>query len=110
MQLVAYVHPLAVEGIEHRALSDGGAFGAQTALSLAESVERIDAIAEAAHALREEVIVLCHGGPIAAPEDASFVRSRVPRCHGFFAASSMERPPKERAITEQTRAFKAIRK
>lgn len=96
--------------VAHMGLTTGGAIGARTSLSLQESVKRIDAIAEAAHALREDIIVLCHGGPIAAPEDARFVLSQVPRCHGFFGASSMERLPTERAIADQTRAFKAIRK
>ncbi|MGH7080803.1 MAG: phosphoenolpyruvate hydrolase family protein [Acetobacteraceae bacterium] len=96
--------------VAHMGLTTGGAIGARTAPTLAQSVERIDAIAAAAYGVREDVIVLCHGGPIAAPEDAQFVLSRAQRCHGFFGASSMERLPTERAIAEQTRAFKAIRK
>ncbi len=96
--------------VAHMGLTTGGAIGARTALSLPESVERIDAIAEAAQDVREDIIVLCHGGPIAAPEDARFVLSRARRCHGFYGASSMERLPTERAVVEQARAFKAIRK
>lgn len=96
--------------VAHMGLTTGGAIGARTAPTLLESVARIDAIAAAAHGVSEDVIVLCHGGPIAAPEDARFVLSRARRCHGFFGASSMERLPTERAIAEQTRAFKAIRK
>ncbi len=94
--------------VAHMGLTTGGFIGAGTSLPLPECVERIDAIAAAAHALREDVIVLCHGGPIATPDDAHFVLSRSPRCHGFYGASSMERLPTERAIADQTRAFKAI--
>lgn len=96
--------------VAHMGLTTGGTIGARTPLSLAESVERIDAIADAAHRVREDVIVLCHGGPIATPEDARFVLSRARRCHGFYGASSIERLPTERAVVEQTRAFKAIMK
>jgi len=94
--------------VAHMGLTTGGSIGAGTALALDECVARIDAIAEAACVLREDVIVLCHGGPIATPEDARFVLSRSPRCQGFYGASSMERLPTESAIVEQTRAFKAI--
>jgi predicted TIM-barrel enzyme len=94
--------------VAHMGLTTGGTIGAGTALTLDECIARIDAIADAAHALREDVIVLCHGGPIATPEDARFVLSRSQRCHGFYGASSMERLPTERAMVEQTRAFKAI--
>ncbi|HTU56001.1 MAG TPA: phosphoenolpyruvate hydrolase family protein [Acetobacteraceae bacterium] len=94
--------------VAHMGLTTGGSVGAGTSLSLEECVRRIDAIAAAGHALREDVIVLCHGGPIATAADARFVLSRSPRCHGFYGASSMERLPTERAIAEQTRAFKAI--
>lgn len=96
--------------VAHMGLTTGGAIGARTSLSLAESVERIDSIAEAARGVRGDVIVLCHGGPIATPEDARFVLSRARGCHGFYGASSMERLPTERAVVEQTRAFKAITK
>jgi predicted TIM-barrel enzyme len=94
--------------VAHMGLTTGGTIGAGTALTLDGCIARIDAIADAAHALREDVIVLCHGGPIATPEDARFVLSRSQRCHGFYGASSMERLPTERAMVEQTRAFKAI--
>ena len=59
--------------------------------------------------VREDVLMLCHGGPIAMPEDAQFVLSRTDHVHGFYGASSMERLPVEAAITEQTQQFKAIR-
>ena len=69
---------------------------------------RINDWAAAARRVRKDVIVLCHGGPIAEPEDAAYVIDRCPDCHGFFGASSMERLPTEVAITEQTRQFKRI--
>jgi predicted TIM-barrel enzyme len=94
--------------VAHMGLTTGGTIGAGTALALEECIARIDAIADAARALREDVIVLCHGGPIATPEDARFVLSRSPRCHGFYGASSMERLPTESAIAAHTRAFKAM--
>ena len=60
-------------------------------------------------AIRDDVIVLCHGGPIAMPEDAEFVLKRTRNVHGFYGASSMERLPVETALTQQTQRFKAIR-
>ena len=94
----------------HLGLTTGGAIGAETALTLADCVERIRAWGAAARAVRPEVIVLCHGGPIAQPEDAAWVLARCPDCHGFYGASSMERLPTEQALTEQTRRFVAIRR
>jgi predicted TIM-barrel enzyme len=92
----------------HLGLTTGGNIGAQTALTLDDCVPRIQAWAEAARAERQDVIVLCHGGPIATPQDAAHVLSRCPQCHGFFGASSMERLPTEIALTETTRQFKQI--
>jgi len=92
----------------HMGLTTGGAIGAETALSLADCVPRIDALAAAAREVRPDVIVLCHGGPIAMPEDAEFILSRCRGIHGFYGASSMERLPTEVALTEQTRRFKRI--
>ncbi len=94
----------------HLGLTTGGAIGAETALSLADCVPRINAWAAAALAVNHEVLVLCHGGPIAQPEDAEYVLRRCPQCHGFYGASSMERLPTEVALTEQTRRFVAIQK
>lgn len=94
----------------HMGLTTGGAIGAETALSLDDCVEAINAWAAAARRVRDEVIVLCHGGPIAMPEDAAYVLSRCPGCNGFYGASSMERLPTEVAITEQMRRFKGIRR
>ena len=93
----------------HLGLTTGGSIGAETALTLDDCVERIDAWAAAALAVREDVIVLCHGGPIAMPDDAAYVLSRTQNCHGFFGASSMERLPTEQAIQRQVEAFQGIR-
>lgn len=94
----------------HLGLTTGGAIGAETAVTLDDSIARIDAWAEAAQAVRRDVIVLCHGGPIATPEDAAYVLARCPSCHGFYGASSMERLPTEVALVEQTKKFKAIKR
>jgi predicted TIM-barrel enzyme len=92
----------------HLGLTTGGAIGAQTGLTLADCVPRIGAWAKAAKAVKPDVIVLCHGGPIATPPDATFILQRCADCHGFYGASSMERLPTELALTEQTRKFKQI--
>jgi predicted TIM-barrel enzyme len=92
----------------HMGLTTGGSIGAETALSLDDSVARVNAWAEAAREIRKDVMVLCHGGPIAHPADAAYVIERCPGCHGFYGASSMERLPTEVAIAEQTRQFKRI--
>src|SRR6187397_901317 len=92
----------------HMGLTTGGSIGAETALTLDDCVERIDAWADAARSVRSDVIVLCHGGPIATPEDATYVLQRSADIHGFYGASSMERLPTELALTAQTEAFKAI--
>jgi predicted TIM-barrel enzyme len=92
----------------HLGLTTGGAIGAETALKLPDCVPRIEAWAAAAREVNPEVIVLCHGGPIATPDDARWILSKVRGCHGFYGASSMERLPTEAALTETTRRFKAI--
>ncbi|MFV2093269.1 MAG: phosphoenolpyruvate hydrolase family protein, partial [Hyphomicrobiales bacterium] len=94
--------------VPHMGLTTGGNIGAGTALSLADCVPLINDWAEAALSVRDEVIVLCHGGPISSPQDAEYILSNCPRCNGFYGASSMERMPAEIALTEQTRTFKAI--
>ena len=94
--------------VAHMGLTTGGAIGAGTALTLDQCVARIDAIAEAALSVRSDMIVLCHGGPIAEPADAAWVLGKTQHCHGFFGASSMERLPTEKAITRQTQDFKQI--
>ena len=94
--------------VAHLGLTTGGAIGAETALTLADCVGPINAYAAAAKSIKPDVIVLCHGGPIATPADASWILARCPDCHGFYGASSMERLPTEIALTEQTRKFKAL--
>ena len=94
--------------VAHMGLTTGGAIGAGTALTLDQCVARIDVIAEAALSVRRDMIVLCHGGPIAEPADAAWVLGKTQHCHGFFGASSMERLPTEKAITRQTQDFKQI--
>ncbi len=93
----------------HLGLTSGGAIGAETALRLKDCVPLIESWASAARAVSPEVIVLCHGGPIAAPKDASYILKNSPGCNGFYGASSMERLPTERAITETTRRFRSIK-
>lgn len=95
--------------VPHMGLTTKGAIGARTALSLDESVERIQAMHDAAKEVNPDILVLCHGGPIAEPEDAAYVLARTHGVVGFFGASSMERLPTEVAITENTRRFKQIK-
>jgi predicted TIM-barrel enzyme len=92
----------------HMGLTTGGSIGAQTALKLKDCPALIDAWAGAALRLRPDILVLAHGGPISEPEDADFIMKNTKTCHGFYGASSMERLPVERALTEQVRRFKAI--
>jgi predicted TIM-barrel enzyme len=94
--------------VPHTGLTTGGSIGAETALTLDEAVERVQALADAAHAVNPEILCLCHGGPIAEPDDAAYVLARTRGVVGFFGASSMERLPTEAAITENMRRFKAI--
>ncbi|HVE54937.1 MAG TPA: phosphoenolpyruvate hydrolase family protein, partial [Ramlibacter sp.] len=92
----------------HLGLTTGGSIGADTALKLQDCVEPINAWAAAARAVNRDVLVLCHGGPIAEPEDAQWILSQCPGCHGFYGASSMERLPTEVALTETARRFVQI--
>ena len=92
----------------HMGLTTGGAIGAETGVTLEESVGLIDDWSQAALEVNPEVIVLCHGGPIAMPDDAQYVLANARNVHGFYGASSMERLPVEEALTEQTRRFKAL--
>lgn len=94
--------------VPHLGLTTGGVIGAETALTLADCVVRVNAWAEAAKRVNPDVIVLCHGGPIANPQDATYILENCPVCHGFYGASSMERLPVEGVLTEQTRKFKKI--
>jgi predicted TIM-barrel enzyme len=95
--------------VAHMGVTVGGSIGATTAKTLDACIGEIDAIAAAARNVKQDIIVLCHGGPIAMPDDAAYVLKRAKDCQGFYGASSMERLPVETALTEQTRKFKAIR-
>jgi len=94
--------------VAHMGLTSSGSIGAQTGKSLEQCVDDIKAIQEAARGVNPDVIVLCHGGPIAKPEDARFILERCKGLHGFFGASSMERLPVEEAIANVTREFRGI--
>jgi predicted TIM-barrel enzyme len=94
--------------VPHMGLTTGGAIGAETAKTLDECVELIQAMHDAAAAVNPEILVLCHGGPISEPDDAAYILKRTDGVVGFFGASSMERLPTETAMTETMRRFKAI--
>lgn len=95
--------------IAHLGLTTKGAIGAQTATSLEQGVKEVQAMCDAARKVRQDVLVLCHGGPIAEPDDAQFVLDRTEGVVGFYGASSMERLPTEIAIAEQVRKFTHLR-
>jgi len=92
----------------HLGLTTGGSIGATTARQLKQCPALVDEWAEAALRINKHIIVLVHGGPVAEPEDAEYVLKHTTNCHGFFGASSMERLPTERALTEQVRKFKSV--
>jgi predicted TIM-barrel enzyme len=96
--------------VAHMGLTTAGSIGAQTAKTLDQCVPLIEAIAQAAKRVRQDILILCHGGPIAEPDDAAFILQHCPSVDGFYGASSMERLPTERAIREQTERFTQIRK
>ena len=95
--------------VVHLGLTTGGSIGAETALQLADCPAMVDEWSEAALSVNPDAIVLVHGGPVSMPADAEYVLKNTKNCHGFYGASSMERLPTEVALTEQTKAFKAIR-
>lgn len=95
--------------VAHMGCTIGGTIGVETASPLDDCVERIKAIVDACKSIRDDVIMLCHGGPIAMPDDAQYIIERVKGIDGFYGASSMERLPTEIAITEQIKQFKALR-
>jgi predicted TIM-barrel enzyme len=94
--------------VAHMGVTVGGTIGATSARTLAQCVGDVDRIADAAMRIRSDILVLCHGGPIATPEDAEFMMRNCRCCHGFYGASSMERLPVETALTEHVRRFKAL--
>jgi predicted TIM-barrel enzyme len=95
--------------IAHMGLTTKGTIGARTAITLDQAVERIQAIQRAAVSIQPEILVLCHGGPIADPADAQYILSRTEGVCGFFGASSIERLPTEQAISERVRSFKNLK-
>ena len=95
--------------VAHMGLTTKGSIGAKTARTLADCVREVFEIADAAKSVRGDVLVLCHGGPIASPEDAQFILDRVPTVDGFYGASSMERLPTEVAIAQQVRDFVGLK-
>ncbi|BES83767.1 phosphoenolpyruvate hydrolase family protein [Pectobacterium araliae] len=96
--------------VPHMGLTTGGNIGAETSLNLADCVPLINHWADAAKAVRKDVIVLCHGGPISTPQDAQFIMDHCPQCDGFYGASSMERLPTETALKATTQQFKKIKR
>ncbi len=95
--------------VAHLGLTTKGSIGASTAVTLEEAPSKVQEIADAAKSARNDVIVLCHGGPISEPQDAEYVLHRTKGVHGFYGASSMERLPVEKAITETIQSYKAIK-
>lgn len=96
--------------VAHMGLTTKGSIGAETAVTLNDCCDKIRAIIAAGRSVRSDIMVICHGGPIADPEDAAYVIEHVPEIDGFFGASSIERLASERGMTKQAAAFKAIRK
>ncbi|ELY61028.1 phosphoenolpyruvate hydrolase family protein [Natronococcus jeotgali] len=94
--------------VSHMGLTTSGDIGAETALDLETAAERVQAHHDAAKDVDEDVLVICHGGPIAWPDDAQYVLDNTEGVVGFFGASSLERLPTEEAIENQAREFKAI--
>jgi predicted TIM-barrel enzyme len=95
--------------VAHMGLTTSGSIGASSGKSLDDCVKLIQEIRDTATGIKEDVIILCHGGPIAKPEDAEYVISRTKGVHGFYGASSMERLPVEDAITNITKTFKGLK-
>ena len=95
--------------IPHMGLTTKGLIGADTAVSLEDAASRVQAMADAARQIRPDVLVLCHGGPIAEPADAQYILDHTEGVVGFYGASSMERLPVEPAITERIREFGRLR-
>ena len=94
--------------IPHMGLTTKGTIGARTALTLEQAAERVQALGDAAKRINPDILVLCHGGPIAEPDDAAYILHHTRGIAGFFGASSIERLPTETAITDCVRRFKEI--
>lgn len=96
--------------VAHMGLTTKGTIGAKTALTLDDCVEKIKAIMKAGKEVNPDIMVICHGGPIAEPQDAAYIIENVEGIDGFFGASSIERFAAEKGIKEQTASFKSISK
>lgn len=96
--------------VAHMGLTTKGTIGAKTALTLDDCIDKIKAIIAAGRSVRPDIMVICHGGPIAEPDDAAYIIHKIPEIDGFFGASSIERFAAERGIKAQAAAFKAITK
>lgn len=94
--------------VPHMGVTTGGSIGATTSKSLEQSVKLIDEWAEAARRVRQDIIIIAHGGPISSPEDVDFVLRNSQHCNGFYGASSVERLPVETAITNHIKGFKSL--
>ena len=108
-QAVTMAHAGADMLVAHVGLTASGTIGATDAMSLDAAIERVAAIAEAGRGARDDILVICHGGPFDEPDNVGEALSKLPETVGFFGASSIERLPTERAITEQVRTFKGLR-
>ena len=95
--------------VAHMGLTTGGSIGAETALKLEDCVSLIETWAKAAKQIRDDIIILCHGGPIATPHDAEYIIQNANHVNGFYGASSMERLPVETALVEQVKKFREIK-
>ena len=94
--------------VPHMGLTTKGMIGAKSALTLEEAASKVQAMADAAKSVRDDILILCHGGPIAEPEDVAVIFKKTRGIAGFFGASSIERLPTELAIVAQVRAFNAL--
>ena len=95
--------------VAHMGLTTSGTIGSRTKKSLDDCVKEVQGIVETCKSIRSDVIVMCHGGPIAMPDDARYILERVEGVDGFYGASSMERLPTEAAITDQVRRFTKLK-
>ena len=95
--------------VAHMGLTTAGSIGAAVAMTLDEAVERVLAIAAAGRSVRDDIFVICHGGPLDEPENVGEALAKMPSVNGFFGASSIERLPTERAITGQVESFKQMK-
>lgn len=94
--------------VPHMGLTTSGTIGAKTALTLEDAAKKVQSLADAARSVNPEILVLCHGGPIANPEDAQYILDNTEGIGGFYGASSVERFPTEIGIKAQTEKFKNI--